>query len=186
MASPGGREKTPHKPQAAAASLPIPAKDSELPHGTETLPTPRASSGSSQKSGKEGFTMKWDTERSVRANQDYQREKEEMSMRDLLKHLARRQQHLARQQGHHQVPNPASAFLRPVASAPNLTAGHGSPFGGLFLRLEQDWRETHMNYLQHRSATAVAQNTLNMPPRMTRPNSAASVRSTRNSRYNRH
>ena len=146
-----------------------------------------AGSGSSQKS-KEGssFTMKWDTERSVRANQDYQREKEEMSMRDLLKHLARRQQHLARQQGHHQVPNPASAFLRPVASAPNLTAGHGSPFGGLFLRLEQDWRETHMNYLQHRSATAVAQNTLNMPPRMTRPNSAASVRSTRNSRYNRH
>ena len=28
-----------------------------------------------------------------RANQDYQREREEIAMRDLLRHLARRQQH---------------------------------------------------------------------------------------------
>ena len=107
-----------------------------------------------------------------------------MAMRDLLKHLARRQQHLQRQKAHqHQSAHPVSAYLRPVASAPNLAAGGlASPFGGLFMRLEQDWRETHMSYLQHRSATAVAQNSLAMPSRMTRPNSAASVRSSRYSR----
>ena len=147
-----------------------------------------ATSGSGS-SGKSGGTdsqnwMRWDAERSNRANQDYQREKEEMAMRDLLKHLARRQQHLQRQKAHqHQSAHPVSAFLRPVASAPNLAAGSlATPFGGMFMRLEQDWRETHMSYLQHRSATAVAQNSLAMPSRMTRPNSAASVRSSRYSR----
>ena len=104
-------------------------------------------------------------------------------MRDLLKHLARRQQHLARQQGHHHHSSTThSGYLRPVSSAPNLMPPQGPPFGGQFLRLEQDWRETHMNYLQHRSAAAAAQNTLAMPSRMNRPNSAASVRSMRYSR----
>ena len=60
---------------------------------------------------------------------------------------------LARQQG--QSSHPASAYMRPVASAPNLTAVNGPPFGGAFLRLEQDWRETHMAYLQHRSAVCL-------------------------------
>ena len=129
--------------------------------------------------------MKWDGERTTRSNQDYQREREETAMRDLLRHLARRQQHLARQQGHQTQPNPA--YMRPVASAPNLSVAHlGPPFGGSFLRLEQDWRETHMSYLQHRS-TAATQNTLSInSSRMPRPNSAASVRSARHSRLNRH
>lgn len=137
--------------------------------------------------------MRWDTERTNRANQDYQREREEIAMRDLLRHLARRQQHLARQQGQ-QAAQPAGAtgaqYMRPIASAPNLTvANMGPPFGGAFLRLEQDWRETHMAYLQHRSAaaTAAAHNTLTIhSSRMPRPNSAASLRSARHSRLNRH
>ena len=131
--------------------------------------------------------MRWDGERTNRANQDYQREREEIAMRDLLRHLGRRQQHLARQQGQSQGGHrPTSAYMRPVSSAPNLSAGNGPPFGGIFLRLEQDWRETHMSYLQHRSATATAQNTLTINTRMPRPSSAASFRSIRHARLSRH
>lgn len=126
--------------------------------------------------------MRWDGDRTIRANQDYQREREEMAMRDLLRHLSRRQQHLARQQQqYHSGGRPATAAPSSVTSA---------PFGGAFMRLEQDWRETHMSYLQHRSASAAAL----APPSsltasrggLTRPNSAASLRSARHSRITRH
>jgi hypothetical protein len=146
----------------------------------------RAASGGSANSPRSGPAdpvsswMRWDGERTNRANQDYQREREEMAMRDLLRHLARRQQHLARQQGQAQPP----VYMRPVASAPNLTSVHGTPFGGSFLRLELDWRETHMAYLQHRSTTAQASSATlgnNISRGMTRPNSAASLRSNRHS-----
>ena len=141
------------------------------------------STGKSTGSDASNNWMRWDGERTNRANQDYQREREEIAMRDLLRHLSRRQQHLARQQGQG---GGQSAYMRPVASAPNLTSANGPPFGGIFLRLEQDWRETHMSYLQHRSATATAQNTLTINSRMPRPSSAASFRSVRHARLARH
>jgi len=132
--------------------------------------------------------MRWDAERSNRANQDYQREREEIAMRDLLRHLARRQQHYkARQQDRQSQNRPGSAYsFKSVASSPNLSALNGPPFGGSFLRLEQDWRETHMAYLQHRNATNAAQNTLTIGSKMPRPASATSLRSARHSRNNRH
>ncbi len=147
-----------------------------------------SNSNAAEKSGRNDTSswMRWDGERTNRANQDYQREREEIAMRDLLRHLGRRQQHLARQQG--QNVHQASAYMRPVASAPVLNVANlGPPFGGVFLRLEQDWRETHMAYLQHRSTTATAQSSLTInSSRMPRPNSAASLRSARHSRINRH
>ena len=99
-----------------------------------------ATSGSGS-SGKSGGTdsqnwMRWDAERSNRANQDYQREREEIAMRDLLRHLARRQQHYkARQQDRQSENRPVSAYsFKSVASSPNLTALNKPPFGGSFLR----------------------------------------------------
>ena len=145
-------------------------------------PATESTSGRSGQSDSSSW-MRWDGERTNRANQDYQREREEIAMRDLLRHLARRQQHAARQQAH-QNQHPAQPYIRPIASAPNLTALHGPPFGGIFLRLEQDWRETHMAYLQHRSSTA--QTTLTINNKLSRPNSSASLRSARYSRGNRH
>ena len=54
-----------------------------------------------------------------------------------------------------------------------------SPLGGSFLKLEQDWRETHMAYLQHRSiSTSRATTPLGVRPGI-RPSSAASLRSGR-------
>ena len=84
------------------------------------------------------------------------------------RHLARRQQHYkARQQDRQSQNRPQSAYsFKSVASSPNLTALNGPPFGGSFLRLEQDWRETHMAYLQHRNAAnSAAQNTLTIGKR---------------------
>lgn len=153
-----------------------------------------AASGTTTRSGTSDPSSwaRWDGERSIRANQDYQREREELAMRDLMRHLARRQQHLARQKG--QGPPTVPPYLRPVASAPNLSACLGPPFGGSFLRLEQDWRETHMSYLQLRTAsaasTAASHNSLGIGlaagGKLTRPGSAASLRSARYSRTNRH
>ena len=106
------------------------------------------------------------------------------------RHLARRQQHYkARQQDRQSQNRPQSAYsFKTVSSSSNLTSLNGPPFGGSFLRLEQDWRETHMSYLQHRNAAnSVAQNTLTIGgSRMPRPASATSLRSARHSRINRH
>jgi hypothetical protein len=53
--------------------------------------------------------MRWDPERTVRSNQDHQREREEIAIRDLVRHLAKRiqqQQHLPQPQQH----QPQTAF----------------------------------------------------------------------------
>ena len=150
--------------------------------------------------------MRWDPERTVRSNQDHQREREEIAIRDLVRHLAKRiqqQQH----QPQPQQPQPQTAFPprlgvvhHPGGRWANLqspggggslvsssSASHvGMPAGGSFLRLEQDWRETHMAYLQHRSLSAVPPNAKGGPAgRDMRPSSAASNRSARQTRLSR-
>jgi hypothetical protein len=100
--------------------------------------------------------MRWDPERTVRANQDHQREREEIAIRDLVRHLAKRYQ----QQQHQSQPQPnqtQAAFPprlgvvhHPGGRWANLQSpgggtltssssyGHvGTPAGGSFLRLEQ-------------------------------------------------
>lgn len=55
-------------------------------------------------------------------------------------------------------------------------------FGGTFLKLEQDWRETHMAYLQHRSQRITTPSGLRAVTGITRdvrPHSAASLRNGR-------
>ena len=70
----------------------------------------------------------WDGIRGTRANQDYQREVEDSSLLDIQSHLAGRRQ---------------GKLVRVATSdASSYTTG------GTFLRLEQDWRDSHMAYLQ--------------------------------------
>ena len=145
--------------------------------------------------------MRWDPERTVRSNQDHQREREEIAIRDLVRHLAKRiqqQQHQLPQPAQHQpqtvfpprlgvVHHPGGRWANlqsPSSSNLAVLSSHvGMPAGGSFLRLEQDWRETHMAYLQHRSLSALPPNTKGGPAgRDMRPSSAASNRSVRQTR----
>jgi len=97
-----------------------------------------------EKSSPDANWFIWDGIRGTRANQDYQREVEDTSLLDIQSHLAgRRQGKLVRVSS-----NEASSY-------------HS---GGSFLRLEQDWRDSHLAYLQHKTA-------LNRP---CRPSSAGS------------
>ena len=150
--------------------------------------------------------MRWDPERTVRANQDHQREREEIAIRDLIRHLVKRNQQ-QQQQSQPANQHPAQTVFPPRLGVvhppggrwanlqspsggsvtPSSSYGHvGTPSGGCFLRLEQDWRETHMAYLQHRSLSALPVNTKGGPAgRDMRPSSAASNRSVRLTRPSR-
>ncbi len=69
--------------------------------------------------------MRWDPERTVRSNQDHQREREEIAIRDLVRHLAKRNQ----QQQHQpqpQQPQPQTAF--PPRLGVNFTNILGAAF----------------------------------------------------------
>ena len=148
--------------------------------------------------------MRWDPERTVRANQDHQREREEIAVRDLIRHLVKRNQQ-QQQQNQPQSQHPTQAVFparlgvvhhpggrwanlqSPSGGSSSSSYGHvHAPAGGCFLRLEQDWRETHMAYLQHRSLSALPVNPKGGPTgRDMRPSSAASNRSARLARPSR-
>lgn len=146
--------------------------------------------------------MRWDPERTVRANQDHQREREEIAIRDLIRHLTKKNQHQQppqSQQSHTQGPfvprlgvvhHPGGRWAN--LQSPSGGSGGaanpgplGAPAGGSFLKLEQDWRETHVAYLQHRSLSALPHAKGVAMGRDMRPSSAASNRSARQSRISR-
>ncbi len=83
-----------------------------------------------------------------------------------------------------------------AAAAGNGSAPPGYASGGAFLRLEQDWRETHMAYLQHRGGSGghhhaprtATPSSLGVPRSSVhhhRPGSAASTKSARMGRMGR-
>ena len=87
------------------------------------------------RSGASDVNSSWDPIRATRQNQDIQREIEDTCMLDIQGHLVGR---------------------RRGKLVKNLTMDvqtYGS--GGSFLRLEQDWRESHLAYLQHKSCISV-------------------------------
>ena len=74
----------------------------------------------------------WDPIQATRPNQDYQREIEDTSMTDIQTHLAGRRK---------------GKLVKMV----NIeTTSYQT--GGSFLKLEQDWRDSHLAYLQHKTA----------------------------------
>ena len=84
----------------------------------------------------------WDPIRATRPNQDYQRETEDTSMNDIQTHLAGRK---------------SGKLVKMVNIDTN-----SYQTGGSFLKLEQDWRDSHLAYLQHKTALV----------RLSRPSSA--------------
>jgi len=87
----------------------------------------------------------WDSIRATRPNQDYQRETEDTSMNDIQTHLAGRR---------------SGKLVKMVNTETGIYRT-----GGSFLRLEQDWRDSHLAYLQHKTALV----------RSSRPSSAGSL-----------
>ena len=151
-----------------------------------------SATGANNKGGNMDSTsswMRWNPERTSRTNQDHQREREETSMRLLIKHLTRRH----RQSAKHNAPTSSSPKSGNQSRWNNSNSSNsaGNPAGGSFLKLEQDWRETHIAYLQHRSVSTSNSNSVvssNSSPNlrvssgMTRPGSAASMKSARYTR----
>ena len=139
--------------------------------------------------------MRWDPERTSRTNQDFQREREETSMRLLIKHLTRRNRQAAARK---QASGSGQSSSVPKIVNQGRWNVNGAcqgviPHGGIFLRLEQDWRETHLAYLQHRSVSAhtssahsvsssLSSPNLRVNTGSTRPSSAASMKSARYTR----
>merc|ERR1712029_530214 len=89
----------------------------------------------------------WDPIRATRQNQDIQREVEDTAMFDI-------------QQGQLGTKRRGKPVKSTTIDVQTYSAG------GSFLRLEQDWRESHLAYLQHKSCISV---------RSSRPASAGSV-----------
>ena len=138
--------------------------------------------------------MRWNPERTSRTNQDHQREREETSMRLLVKHLVRRHRQMTARQnagsGGHKPSSPKSGTQSRWSNL-NSSNSTSIPAGGSFLKLEQDWRETHIAYLQHRSVSASNSHSvissssspnLRVSSALTRPGSAASMKSARYTR----
>ena len=95
----------------------------------------------------------WDGIRGTRANQDYQRELEDTSLLDIENHLAgRRQGKLVKV-----TSNDASSyhsggsFLKLEQVGKGSSSGEYSPILSDFF-LSQDWRDSHLAYLQHKTA----------------------------------
>ena len=80
----------------------------------------------------DGNLCAWDPIRATRPNQDYQRETEDTSMNDIQTHLAGRK---------------SGKLVKLVNIETN-----SYQTGGSFLKLEQDWRDSHLAYLQHKTA----------------------------------
>ena len=138
---------------------------------------------------------RWNPARTSRTNQDHQREREETSMRHLIKHLTRRhRQALARKNAAASGGTTSSSQKIGNQGRWNIGNHHNSsdiPTGGAFLKLEQDWRETHIAYLQHRSMAAITSHSvassssspnLRVNTGLNRPSSAASMKSARYTR----
>ena len=109
----------------------------------------------------------WDGIRGTRANQDYQRELEDTSLLDIENHLAgRRQGKLVKVTSNDASSyNSGGSFLKLEQVGKGSSSGEYSPLvSGFFL--SQDWRDSHLAYLQHKTA-------LNRP---CRPSSAGKIR----------
>jgi hypothetical protein len=158
-------------------------------HGLDSASGPNNKSGNMESASS---WMRWNPERTSRTNQDHQREREESSMRLLIKHLTKRHRQLvARQLAASGGPTTSSSKSGTQSrwnNSNNSNSG-GIPAGGSFLKLEQDWRETHIAYLQHRSVSATpsvvsssSSPNLRVSSGLTRPGSATSVKSARYTR----
>ena len=100
----------------------------------------------------------WDPIRATRQNQDIQREVEDTAMFDIqvvntcsytcpVTNL-----HVSVQQGQLGSKRRGKPVKSTTIEVQTYTAG------GSFLRLEQDWRESHMAYLQHKTCLTVRSN----------------------------
>ena len=87
------------------------------------------------RTGVSDVNSSWDPIRATRQNQDIQREIEDTCMLDIQGHL------VGRRKG------------KLVKNINVDVQTYGA--GGSFLRLEQDWRESHLAYLQHKSCLNV-------------------------------
>lgn len=131
----------------------------------------------------EGSWMRWDPTRSTRSNQDIQRETEDSSQRELQRYLSRKNRRSfakghSTSSGANTRPKRGWAILGAAVAAGQVHQV-AAPIGGIFMKLEQDWRETHMAYLQHKSSIPTTQPSGNGSQSSTfrRPGSAASVHS---------
>ena len=177
--------------------LQLPGTNAGKQSGQRNVGGLESSSGTNNKGGGSDSAsswMRWNPERTSRTNQDHQREREETSMRLLIKHLARRHRQMAARQnaasGSHKPSSPKSGTQSRWNNL-NSSSATGTPVGGTFLKLEQDWRETHIAYLQHRSVSASNAHSvvssssspnLRVSSALTRPGSAASMKSARYTR----
>lgn len=177
--------------------LQMPGTNAGKQSGQRNVGGLESSSGTNNKGGGSDSAsswMRWNPERTSRTNQDHQREREETSMRLLIKHLARRHRQMAARQnaasGSHKPSSPKSGTHSRWNNL-NTSSATGTPVGGTFLKLEQDWRETHIAYLQHRSVSASNAHSvvssssspnLRVSSALTRPGSAASMKSARYTR----
>ena len=177
--------------------LQMPGTNAGKQSGQRNVGGLESSSGTNNKGGGSDSAsswMRWNPERTSRTNQDHQREREETSMRLLIKHLARRHRQMAARQnaasGSHKPSSPKSGTQSRWNNL-NTSSATGTPVGGTFLKLEQDWRETHIAYLQHRSVSASNAHSvvssssspnLRVSSALTRPGSAASMKSARYTR----
>ena len=177
--------------------LQMPGTNAGKQSGQRNVGGLESSSGTNNKGGGSDSAsswMRWNPERTSRTNQDHQREREETSMRLLIKHLARRHRQMAARQnaasGNHKPSSPKSGTQSRWNNL-NTSSATGTPVGGTFLKLEQDWRETHVAYLQHRSVSASNAHSvvssssspnLRVSSALTRPGSAASMKSARYTR----
>jgi len=105
----------------------------------------------------------WNSVRGTRMNQDYQREVEDTALSEISTHIA-----TLRNKINKTLPRRESKLkLVPTATVDKgkfdglngkqlsrMDSGMLAPPGGIFTQLEQDWRESHMAYLQHRSITS--------------------------------
>ena len=177
--------------------LQMPGTNAGKQSGQRNVGGLESSSGTNNKGGGSDSAsswMRWNPERTSRTNQDHQREREETSMRLLIKHLARRHRQMAVRQnaasGSHKPSSPKSGTQSRWNNL-STSSATSTPVGGTFLKLEQDWRETHIAYLQHRSVSASNAHSvvssssspnLRVSSALTRPGSAASMKSARYTR----
>ncbi|CAB4065949.1 Uncharacterized protein KIAA1841 [Lepeophtheirus salmonis] len=107
---------------------------------------------------KESLTSSWISDRSTRANQDQQRENEENITRDILRYLCQKQLSHSKQTDPTPTTSKNNHSPEAILSINRVWSSGGSipqlnAHGGSFLRLEQDWKDTHLAYLQHRTSS---------------------------------
>ena len=106
--------------------------------------------------------------RGTRINQDYQREVEDTALSELSSHISSLRAQMGKELPRREsklklVPSVPTEKGRQEGTSGKMLSRADSGLmapGGIFTRLELDWRESHMAYLQHRSITSK----INRPP----------------------